>query len=99
MSEQKIQTPTITSIDEVDPKTKATFVIEPLLPGYGLTLGNSLRRVLLSSISGAAVIGFRVDGANHEYTTIPGIKEDILEIKLNMKEFDPLVGRISNRTD
>ena len=85
MSEQKIQTPTVTSIDEIDPQTKATFVIEPLLRGYGLTLGNSLRRVLLSSISGAAVIGFRVDGTNHEYSTIKGVKEDVLDIKLNIK--------------
>ena len=85
MSGQKIQTPTVTSIDEIDPQTKATFVVEPLLRGYGLTLGNSLRRVLLSSISGAAVIGFRVSGADHEYTTIAGIKEDVLDIKLNMK--------------
>jgi DNA-directed RNA polymerase subunit alpha len=63
----------------------ATFVIEPIESGYGTTLGNSLRRVLLSSIRGAAITAFRIDGATHEYTTIPGIKEDVLDISLNLK--------------
>ncbi len=66
-------------------KNQATFVIEPLHSGYGMTLGNSLRRVLLSSIAGAAVTAFKVDGASHEFTTLPGVKEDIVEIILNLK--------------
>jgi len=65
--------------------TSATFVIEPLHPGYGMTLGNSLRRVLLSSIAGAAITGFRVEGASHEFTTVPGVKEDVVALMLNLK--------------
>ena len=79
-----IHTPTLASVtDHGD--TSATFVIEPLHPGYGMTLGNSLRRVLLSSIAGAAVTGFRIQGASHEFTTIKGVKEDIVAIMLNLK--------------
>lgn len=64
---------------------QSTFVIEPLHSGYGMTLGNSLRRVLLSSIAGAAITAFKVEGASHEFTTLPGVKEDIVEIILNLK--------------
>ena len=60
-------------------------MIEPLLPGYGMTLGNSLRRVLLSSISGAAIVAFKAEGATHEFTTVPGIKEDLVQVMLNLK--------------
>ncbi len=62
------------------------FIIEPLEKGYGITLGNSLRRVLLSSIPGAAATAVKIEGITHEYATIPGIKEDIIEIILNIKE-------------
>ncbi len=79
-----IHTPILASITEHS-ATSATFVIEPLHTGYGMTLGNSLRRVLLSSISGAAVTAFKVEGATHEFTTIPGVKEDIVDIMLNLK--------------
>jgi len=65
--------------------TSATFTIEPLHTGYGMTLGNSLRRVLLSSIAGAAVTGFRIEGVSHEFTTIAGVKEDAVAILLNLK--------------
>jgi DNA-directed RNA polymerase subunit alpha len=65
--------------------TSSTFVIEPLHAGYGNTLGNSLRRVLLSSIRGGSIVAFRVEGATHEFTTIPGVKEDVVDIMLNMK--------------
>jgi len=61
------------------------FIIEPLERGYGTTLGNSLRRVMLSSIEGAAVTGVRIEGVTHEYTTIPGIVEDVTDILLNIK--------------
>ncbi|MCY4010677.1 MAG: DNA-directed RNA polymerase subunit alpha [Candidatus Saccharibacteria bacterium] len=59
--------------------------MEALLPNYALTLGNSLRRVLLSSISGLAVVSFKAEGASHEFTTLPGVKEDLVEIMLNLK--------------
>lgn len=63
----------------------ATFEIEPLTPGYGVTLANSLRRVLLASLSGAAVTSVRIDGATHEFSTLPGVSEDVVEIILNLK--------------
>jgi len=79
-----IYNPALANIDEQSP-TNATFDIEPLHAGYGNTLGNSLRRVLLSSIEGAAVVAFRIEGASHEFTTIPGVKEDVIDIMLNIK--------------
>lgn len=63
----------------------SSFVIEPLHAGYGNTLGNSLRRVLLSSIRGAAIVAFRIEGATHEFTTVKGVKEDVVDIMLNLK--------------
>lgn len=79
-----IHNPSLANIDEIDEST-ATFVIEPLHAGYGNTLGNSLRRVLLSSIEGGAVVAFRIEGTNHEFSTVPGIKEDVVDIMLNLK--------------
>ncbi len=79
-----IHTPGVVSVDEHS-KTSATFSIEPLHTGYGMTLGNSLRRVLLSSIAGAGVTSFRIEGATHEFTTLSGVKEDVVEIMLNLK--------------
>ena len=79
-----IHTPGIVSVDDHS-ATSATFVIEPLHSGYGMTLGNSLRRVLLSSIAGAAVTSFKIEGASHEFTTVKGVKEDIVDIMLNLK--------------
>lgn len=79
-----IHTPGLVKVDDHS-ATSATFVIEPLHSGYGMTLGNSLRRVLLSSIAGAAVTSFRIEGATHEFTTVPGVKEDIVDIMLNLK--------------
>ncbi|HMC38488.1 MAG TPA: DNA-directed RNA polymerase subunit alpha, partial [Acidimicrobiales bacterium] len=66
--------------------TRSRFVIEPLEPGFGYTLGNSLRRTLLSSIPGAAVTQVRFDDALHEFTTLPGVKEDVTDIILNLKD-------------
>lgn len=63
----------------------ALFVIEPFYPGYGTTVGNALRRVLLTSLPGAAVTAFKIAGVDHEFTTIEGIKEDVVEIMLNLK--------------
>lgn len=65
---------------------KTTCIIEPCFPGYGVTLGNTLRRVLLSSISGAAVSGFKVKGVHHEFSHLPGVKEDMVEIMLHLKQ-------------
>ncbi len=66
--------------------TYAKFVAEPFETGYGHTIGNSLRRVLLSSLEGAAIIGIRIDGALHEFATVPGVVEDVTEIILNLKK-------------
>lgn len=65
---------------------KATFAIEPLYSGYGMTLGNSLRRVILSSLGGAAVTAVKIDTVSHEFSTIDGVKEDVVEIILNLKK-------------
>ena len=65
--------------------TYGKFVVEPLERGYGTTLGNSLRRVLLSSLPGVAVASIKIDGVQHEFSTIPGVKEDVTEIVLNIK--------------
>jgi len=72
-------------VEELTP-TRGVFVVEPLERGYGTTIGNALRRVLLSSIPGAAVTRVRFDGKYHEYDTIEGVKESVLEIILNLKE-------------
>lgn len=67
-------------------KNTATFAIEPLYPGYGMTLGNSLRRVILSSLPGSAITAVKIDGVSHEFSTIPNVKEDVIEIILNLKQ-------------
>src|ERR1700754_1163066 len=72
--------------EEAVSEHRSRFVIEPLEPGFGYTLGNSLRRTLLSSIPGASVTSIRIDGVLHEFTTVPGVKEDVTDIILNLKE-------------
>lgn len=79
-----IHQPGVVKVDDHS-ATSSTFTIEPLHSGYGMTLGNSLRRVLLSSIAGAAVTSFKIDGVTHEFTTVPGVKEDVVDIMLNLK--------------
>lgn len=79
-----IHTPGVVNVDDHG-SNSATFAIEPLHTGYGMTLGNSLRRVLLSSIAGAAITSFKVEGATHEFTTVKGVKEDVVDIMLNLK--------------
>lgn len=79
-----IHTPGVVTVDDHS-TTSSTFVVEPLHSGYGMTLGNSLRRVLLSSIAGAAVTSFKIEGATHEFTTVTGVKEDVVDIMLNLK--------------
>ncbi len=83
MSETKH--PSIDCVEQTGNGTYARFVVEPLERGYGTTLGNSLRRVLLSSLPGCAVTSLRVDGVFHEFSTIPGVIEDMTEIILNVK--------------
>jgi len=72
------------SVDEIDART-ARYVVEPLERGYGYTLGNSMRRVLLSSLQGAAATSIRVEGVQHEFSTIKGVREDVTDIVLNVK--------------
>lgn len=79
-----IHTPGLVQVDDHS-ASSATFVVEPLHSGYGMTLGNSLRRVLLSSIAGAAVTSFRIEGVTHEFSTVKGIKEDVVDIMQNLK--------------
>lgn len=67
-------------------KNHKRIIIEPCYPGYGATIGNALRRVLLSSLPGAAVVGVKIKGANHEFMTLPHVKEDVLELILNLKK-------------
>jgi DNA-directed RNA polymerase subunit alpha len=71
---------------EGDKKNNAKIILEPCFSGYGITLGNSLRRVLLSSLPGCAVVGVKIEGVSHEFMAIPHIKEDILEILMNLKQ-------------
>jgi DNA-directed RNA polymerase subunit alpha len=67
-------------------KSKAVFEIEALYPGYGVTIGNSLRRVLLSSLPGAAITQFKIKGVQHEFSTIPGVLEDVITVMMNLKQ-------------
>jgi DNA-directed RNA polymerase subunit alpha len=80
----EFQTPQISAENVRD--NRGTFTIEPLDRGFGYTFGNSLRRVLLSSLAGAAVTSVRIEGVAHEFSTIPGVKEDVTDIVLNLKE-------------
>lgn len=80
-----IEKPSITSADMSEDGSYGKFVLEPLERGYGTTLGNSLRRVLLSSLTGYAITSVKIDGVLHEFSTIEGVKEDVTEIVLNLK--------------
>lgn len=75
----------IKTLEKVD--NRGTFVIEPLSPGYGVTVGNSLRRVLLSSLEGAAITSVRIEGATHQFMSLPAVKENVVDIILNLKTF------------
>ena len=84
---QDLIRPKSITVDDESPNGRyAKFVCEPLEPGFGLTLGNALRRVLLSSLQGAALTAVRIDGALHEFTSVPDITEDITDIVLNLKQ-------------
>ena len=80
------QKPKIEIAEISEDKKYGRFVVEPLERGYGTTLGNSLRRIMLSSLPGAAVSQVKIDGVLHEFSSIPGVKEDVTEIIMNIKE-------------
>lgn len=82
----EIEKPRIEIVELSEDGSYGKFVVEPLERGFGTTLGNSLRRVLLSSLPGAAVTSIKVEGVLHEFSTIPGVKEDLVEIILNLKD-------------
>lgn len=82
----EIEKPKIETLEISDDATFGKFVVEPLERGYGATLGNSLRRILLSSLPGAAVTTVHIDGALHEFSTIDGVVEDVTTIILNLKK-------------
>jgi len=82
----EFQKPNIDIVDRSADKTYGKFVVEPLEKGYATTLGNSLRRIMLSSLPGAAVTSIKIDGVQHEFSTVNGVAEDVLEIILNLKK-------------
>ncbi|MBW4469534.1 MAG: DNA-directed RNA polymerase subunit alpha [Stenomitos rutilans HA7619-LM2] len=97
----QFQVECVESKTERDQSQNSRFVIEPLERGQGITLGNALRRVLLSNLEGSAVTAVRIAGVNHEFATIPGVREDVLDILLNMKKIvlksyssQPQIGRL-----
>ena len=81
----EIEKPNITTVNLSEDGTSGKFIVEPLERGFGITLGNSLRRIMLSSLPGYAVTNIKIDGVLHEFSTIPGVKEDVTEIVLNVK--------------
>lgn len=82
----QMQMPERVQIEEVQSEAHTRFIMQPLEPGFGVTIGNSIRRVLLSSIPGSAIIGVKISDVLHEFQTIPGVVEDVSEIILNLKE-------------
>src|SRR4030042_3612573 len=86
MIKNMIPFPNPPKIIKKEGKNKAVFEIEALYPGYGVTIGNSLRRVLLSSLPGAAATQVKIKGVQHEFSTIPGILEDVISIMMNLKQ-------------
>ena len=97
----QFQVECVESTTEEDYSQYSRFVLEPLERGQGITVGNALRRVLLSNLQGTAVTAVRIAGVNHEFATIPGVREDVLEILLNMKQMvlrshaaEPQIGRL-----
>ncbi len=85
----EIEKPRITCLDAPEDPSYGKYVVEPLERGYGMTLGNSLRRILLSSLPGYAATSVKIQGVQHEFSTIPGVTEDVTEIVLNIKRITP----------
>jgi DNA-directed RNA polymerase subunit alpha len=97
----QFQVECVESTTDKDQSQYSKFVLEPLVRGQGTTVGNALRRVLLSNLEGAAVTAVRIAGVSHEFATIPGVREDVLDIMLNMKKLvfrshssQPQIGRL-----
>ena len=82
----EIEKPKVECVELSEDQTYARYVVEPLERGYGITIGNSLRRIMLSSLPGAAVSSVKIDGILHEFSNIPGVKEDVTDIILNLKK-------------
>ena len=74
------------TVEESVEGAEATFIVEPLERGYGITIGNSLRRVLCTALPGAAIRAIRIEGVKHEFSTVPGVREDVADIILNLKD-------------
>ena len=91
MAQIQLQMPDGVTVEEMN-ETYGRFVVQPLERGYGVTIGNAFRRVLLSSLSGTAITAVRVDGVQHEFSTINGVTEDVTDIVLNLKGV-PVPGR------
>lgn len=94
----EIEKPRIECVETNEEGSYGKFIIEPLERGYGTTLGNSLRRILLSSLPGAAVTSIKIDGVLHEFSTVPGVKEDVTEIILNLKSLALKINGTGPRT-
>ncbi len=86
MNDLRFEKPRIEKLEQSDDCSYGKYSVAPLQRGYGITLGNSLRRMMLSSLEGAAVTSIKIDGVQHEFSTIPGVKEDVSEIVLNIKQ-------------
>ena len=89
-------TPTDILVEEAGP-TRSKIILEPLEQGFGHTLGNALRRIILSSMPGTAVSEVKIDGVLHEYSTIEGVQEDVIDILLNLKDFYPYCESLSRQ--
>ena len=94
----EIEKPKIEILEISEDNRYGKFVVEPLERGYGITIGNALRRILLSSLPGAAVKSIKIDGVLHEFSTIPGVKEDVTELMLSLKELSIKIDGEGNRT-
>lgn len=86
MNDLRFEKPRIEKVEQSEDCSYGKYTVAPLQRGYGITLGNSLRRMMLSSLEGAAVTSIKIDGVQHEFSTIPGVKEDVSEIVLNIKQ-------------
>ena len=94
----EIEKPKVDIIELSEDFRYGKFVVEPLERGYGITIGNALRRILLSSLPGVAVNAVKIEGVLHEFSTIPGVKEDVTEIILTLKELSATIDGEGNRT-
>lgn len=94
----EIEKPKVDIVELSEDYRYGKFVIEPLERGYGITIGNALRRILLSSLPGVAVNAIKIDGVLHEFSTIPGVKEDVTEIILTLKELSATIDGEGSRT-